>query len=172
MVIQGIVKYKIPVFWNDEFKNLDYVNETFNDTDSIERWTNMGFSNKFTGDMCDMRGQQPVWITRFVDIYTEMGWKDIGTSFYRMSSGTVLPTHGDLYKRYIKLFKLKGHEANIRRALVFLEDWHPGHYFEGNDEPFVKWRAGDVVEWNYDTPHLAANLGIEPRYTLQITGHL
>jgi hypothetical protein len=53
---------------------------------------------------------------------------------------------------------------------VFLEDWKPGHYFEGNDIAKVNWKAGDVVEWQYDAPHLAANLGLEPRYTLQITG--
>jgi hypothetical protein len=29
-----------------------------------------------------------------------------------------------------------------------------------------------VFEWTYDTPHMAANIGLEPRYTLQITGHI
>jgi len=29
-----------------------------------------------------------------------------------------------------------------------------------------------VIEWAYDTPHMAANIGLEPRYTLQITGHV
>jgi hypothetical protein len=53
---------------------------------------------------------------------------------------------------------------------VFLEDWKSGHYFEGNDVAKVNWRAGDVVEWQYDASHMAANLGLEPRYTLQITG--
>ena len=37
-------------------------------------------------------------------------------------------------------------------------------------EPVVGWRAGQVVEWQYDTPHMAANIGLEDRYTLQITG--
>jgi hypothetical protein len=54
---------------------------------------------------------------------------------------------------------------------VFLEDWKPGHYFEGMDNPVTGWLAGDVVEWGYDAPHMAANLGTAPRYTLQITGH-
>jgi hypothetical protein len=117
-----------------------------------------------------MRGAQPSWNYRFVDIYSALGWKDIGTSYYRMNTGTVLPTHRDLYLRYIELFNLQGQEHRIRRAIVFLEDWKPGHYFEGCDKPWVKWHAGDVAEWCYDAPHLAANLGLEPRYTLQITG--
>jgi hypothetical protein len=40
------------------------------------------------------------------------------------------------------------------------------------NQPIVNWKAGHVVEWLYDTPHMAANIGLEPRYTLQITGHL
>jgi len=51
-----------------------------------------------------------------------------------------------------------------------LEDWKSGHYFEGMGNPVTQWRAGDAVEWDYDTPHMAANIGLEPRYTLQITG--
>jgi hypothetical protein len=107
-----------------------------------------------------------------VNIYRELGWKDIGTSYYRMDTGTILPTHGDLYLRYVDLFNLQNQEQRIRRAIVFLEDWKPGHYAEYNSTAKVDWRAGDVVEWCYDAPHMAANMGIEPRYTLQITGHL
>lgn len=172
MATQDLFKYHLPVFWDDEFKRLDYVNEEFNDTANLERWTALGYANKFTGDMCDMRRPQPSWNYQFIKIFQEMGWKDIGTSYYRMGTGTILPTHSDLYLRYVDIFKLQGQEHTIRRAIVFLEDWRPGHYFEGNDQPYVNWRAGDVVEWEYDTPHLAANLGLDPRYTLQITGHL
>jgi hypothetical protein len=172
MATQDLFKYHLPVFWDDEFKRLDYVNEEFNDTANLERWTALGYANKFTGDMCDMRRPQPSWNYQFIKIFQEMGWKDIGTSYYRMGTGTILPTHSDLYLRYVDIFKLQGQEHTIRRAIVFLEDWRPGHYFEGADQPTVNWRAGDVVEWQYDTPHLAANLGLDPRYTLQITGHV
>jgi len=172
MATHEILKYHIPKFWNDEFKQLNYTNEHFNDTVSIDRWLAQGYANRFTGDMCDMRNAQPDWNQRIIDIYTEMGWKDIGTSYYRMGTGTVLPAHGDLYLRYIELFKLQGQEHRIRRAIVFLEDWKSGHYAEYNSTAKVDWRAGDVVEWCYDAPHMAANLGLEPRYTLQITGWL
>jgi hypothetical protein len=53
---------------------------------------------------------------------------------------------------------------------VFLQDWQPGHYAEYEGKPFVNWLGGDVVEWCYDAENMAANLGINPRYTLQITG--
>jgi len=165
-------KYKIPVFWDNEFHHLTYEQEQFNDPVSVERWINFGYSNKFTGYMCDMRQDQPTWNDKFLQIYQEMGWKDVGTSYYRMDTGTVLPTHSDLYARYIKVHNLQGKEKSIRRAIVFLEDWHPGHYSEINGMGLVNWDAGTVLEWDYDTPHAAANIGIEPRYTLQITGHV
>lgn len=171
MVTHAISKYHVPAFWDDEFKRLDYVNETFNDPESVQRWLAQGFANQFTGDMCDMRSAQPSWNKTIIEVFEQMGWQDVGTSYYRMRPGTILPTHQDLYKKYIELFDLAGQEHTIHRAVIFLEDWRPGHYLEAMDQPVVKWRAGDVIEWVYDTPHMAANMGSAPRYTLQITGH-
>ena len=172
MTTNIIIKYNLEVFWDDEYKNLDYVNEEFNDPDNLARWTAIGFPARFTGDMCDMRSRQPGWNDRFIQIFAAQGWQDIGTSYYRMMPGTVLPTHGDLYKKYISVFNLQGKEHTIRRAVVFLEDWKSGHYFEGHGVPMTGWSAGQVVEWTYNTPHMAANIGFDPRYTLQITGHV
>ena len=172
MATHEIIKYHVPAFWDDEFIHLDYVNESFNDPESTARWLDQGYANKFTGDMCDMRSAQPSWNPVIIDIFHQMGWQDVGTSYYRMMPGTILPTHQDLYKKYIDIFSLHGQEHTIRRAVIFLQDWQPGHYFEGMGEPVVKWSAGDVVEWCYDTPHLAANMGSAARYTLQITGHV
>lgn len=171
MVTHAVNKYHVPAFWDNEFKHLDYVNETFNDPDSVDRWLAQGFANQFTGDMCDMRSAQPSWNKTIIEVFEQMGWQDVGTSYYRMMPGTILPTHQDLYKKYIELFDLAEKEHTIHRAVIFLEDWQPGHYLEALDQPVVKWLAGDVVEWVYDTPHMAANMGSTPRYTLQVTGH-
>jgi hypothetical protein len=89
-----------------------------------------------------------------------------------MNTGTILPTHQDTYKRYVELFNLQGQEHTIRRAIVFLEDWSSGHYLELKGKPVTGWRAGFTVVWAYDDPHMAANIGATPRYTLQITGHV
>lgn len=172
MTRHSIIKYQLDPFWDNTFKQLEYVNEPFNDDPNVARWIGLGFPGKFTGDMCDMRSRQPAWNDQIIKHFEELGWKDIGTSYYRMMPGTVLPTHGDLYIKYINLFDLRGQEHNIRRAVIFLEDWQSGHYFEGMGQPLTEWSAGTVVEWTYDTPHLAANVGMTPRYTLQITGHV
>lgn len=172
MTTTTIIKYKLEVFWDGEYRYLNYQNEQFNDSVSVAKWINQGYPYRFTGDMCDMRSPQPSWNQQFINYFESLGWQDIGTSYYRMSTGTVLPTHCDSYLKYIDLFDLKGREHTIRRAIVFLEEWKSGHYFEGLGSPLTEWSAGTVVEWSYDTPHMAANIGIEPRYTLQITGHV
>jgi hypothetical protein len=166
-----VTKYNLEVFWDNEFKQLNYIQEPFNDSESVNQWLNQGYQSKIVGAMCDMRQPQPTWNHKFIEHFEALGWKDIGTSYYRMSTGTVMPVHSDLYKKYIERFNLYGQEETICRALVMLEDWKSGHYLEVQDIPYTQWRAGQVVEWIYDTTHMAANIGLEDRYTLQITGH-
>ena len=165
-------KYQLYPFWDDEFKRLDYIREPFNDPASVAQWVAQGYPTKFEGELCDMRHRLPEWSRRFIEIFEGQGWKDIGLAFYRMPTGTVLPVHGDLYKRYVEVFNLQGREHTIHRAIILLEDWKSGHYLELMGNPIVNWKAGHVVEWQYDAPHMAANIGLEDRYTLQITGHL
>jgi len=172
MTTHSYHRYQLYPFWDLEYKTLDYIYEDFNDVESIKLWTEQGYANKFVGAMCDMRSAQPSWNSRFVEMFAGMGWQDIGTSYYRMSTGTILPTHGDLYLKYIELFNLQGREHTIRRAIVLLEDWKSGHCLEIMGRPITDWKAGTVIEWPGNTPHLAANIGLEPRYTLQITGHV
>jgi hypothetical protein len=170
--MQSVTYRNIDPFWDDQYQQLIYINEEFNSPADLAKWKQQGFATRFTGDMCDMRSPQPAWNDRIIDYFTGLGWKDIGTSYYRMMPGTILPTHQDRYVKYISIFDLQDKEESIRRAVLFLEDWQSGHYAEYQGRPFVNWRAGAVVEWTYDTPHMAANLGSTPRYTLQITGHL
>lgn len=172
MVTHATITYTIDAFWDDEFKQLDYIQEPFNDSEDVALWLSQGYQSKICGDMADMRGRQPSWNSKFIDFFASMGWKDIGTSYYRMTSGTVMPVHQDRYVKYVNLFDLQGQEHTIRRAIVLLEDWKSGHYLEVMGNPVTNWHRGQVVEWTYDTPHMAANIGLEPRYTLQITGHV
>lgn len=86
-----------------------------------------------------------------------------------MRPGDVLPRHSDTYKRFCELHGIDD-IAQIKRYVIFLETWKSGHYFEIDDRPVIDWHAGDWVSWQGGTPHMAANMGFDPRYTLQITG--
>lgn len=116
--------------------------------------------------MYDMRNPEPGWIDPFREIFL---WRNWAWSVYRMGPGTVLPNHGDTYARYRKIYGILNLDS-IRRAVVFLEDWQSGHYFEIDHVPVTGWAAGDYVAWSGATQHLAANMGETPRFTLQITG--
>jgi len=118
-----------------------------------------------------MRSPQPTWNDQIIRHFEDLGWQDVSTSYYKMTTGTILPTHSDTYKGYKKVFNIND-ASKIKRALVFLEDWQSGHYLEVDGKPILEWQRGDYVVWDHNTPHMAANIGTAPRYTLQITGHL
>ena len=165
--------FNIAKFWDDEFKTLEYITEPFNDTGVVVEWMSAGFNGPFGGSMCDMRSPQPTWNHKFIEFFqTYEHWKDIGTSYYRMEPGSSLPNHVDTYSRYIDLFNLKGRESTIRRAIVFLEPRKQGHFVECEGTGYAAWIAGFTLVWSWDAPHAAYNMGSEPRYTLQITGHV
>jgi hypothetical protein len=153
--------------WWVSHRSLDYVNEPFNDPQSLKLWQELGYTQtRFTGDMYDMRRCEPGWIDGFRHFFK---WQHFSWSVYRMTPGCVLPCHGDTYKKFIEIHAIKQPE-HICRAVIFLESWQSGHYFEINSCPITSWLAGDGVIWRYDTPHIAANVGQTDRYTLQITG--
>ena len=160
-------RLRIEPTWGLEHRELNYHNEPFNDPISEVHWRGLGYTQRrFTGDMYDMRRDEPGMIARFRELFP---WRHFSWSFYRMRPGDVLPEHRDTYARFREIYQVAP-DSVIRRAVFFLEDWHSGHYLEIDGEPVTKWSAGDGVFWHDDTPHLAANMGKTHRYTLQITG--
>ena len=81
MLVQDFKIYQIDPFWDDEYKHLNYVQEPFNDQNDVQNWLAAGYQPKFCGAMADMKNPQPSWNHRFVEYYTLLGWKDIGTSY-------------------------------------------------------------------------------------------
>jgi len=159
--------FKLPKVWWTNHESLPYYNESFNDPKSLEWWRSLGYTQtKFTGDMYDMRSEEPSWMNEFREY---LPWNHFSWCVYRMAPGCALPKHSDLYVRFRELYNIDD-PTKIRRAVVFLDDWQSGHYFDVNDNPILQWKAGEGVIWEYDTPHCAANVGVTNRYTLQITG--
>ena len=156
-------------FWDQQLIiNLPYARERFNDEAQLAAWQGLGHQPR-TGALFDMRQpNQPGTTQRLIDWVDRL--ENIGVSYYRMEPGDNLPYHRDTYKRYINLFNLHTRAHKIWRYIFFVEDWRPGHIFEIDGHPLTDWRSGDWVAWRYDVPHMAANLGDEPRFTIQLTG--
>ena len=159
---------RITPWWDDSFKKLNYIYYPLKNTHDLERWTIQGYNNKFNlnGGLYNMSQPMPDYALPF---FTLFYWDNVGLAFYKMNTMDALPLHQDSYTSYIKMFDISD-PGIVWRCIVFLEDWKSGHYFEIDGSAYVNWRAGDYVMWNYDVPHYAANIGLEPRYTMQITG--
>jgi hypothetical protein len=167
-------KGHIEPFWSKQsFSRLDYQRKTFNNEKDFIRWKRQGYwqdKRHYGGLLCDMTQKQTIWnndiIAWFEDTYKA---KDVGTSYFKMETCSYLPNHSDTYDMYRKLFNCK--LKDCFRVIVFLEDWRSGHISEIDSVPLTNWRAGDYVFWESDTSHMAGNMGVDHRYTLQITGH-
>jgi hypothetical protein len=158
----------IEPFWDHSFKTFNYVRQPITD-EEVNQWQSQGYDNvkSFTGMLYDSRNPMPTWIDRFKNMF---GLKNQTYTFYKMQTLEIMPTHSDHFRTYSKLFDAD--RNNVCRVLVMLEDWKPGHYLEVDGYGVVNWSAGDYFFWKFDVPHAASNIGIEDRYTLQITGEL
>lgn len=153
-------------FWSDEYQHFNYTRQPVSDEES-ENWIGQGYDyvKSFTGSMYDNRNPMPKWVNRFRDGF---GLYKQACTFYRMNTLEIMPTHSDHYRTYMRLNDAD--YDDVYRVVVMLEDWKPGHYFELGGIGYVNWEAGDWFKWKGDVPHAASNIGIDPRYTLQITG--
>lgn len=90
----------------------------------------------------------------------------------RQDPGQILPWHVD------RFFFLKNQYPDetrpIWRFLMFMEDWKMGHVLQVKNSILSHWKRGDVVVWKpgEDGFHVSANIGLETKWTCNITGFL
>ena len=158
-------KGTIDICWCDSYKGLPFEREPIQEYE-IRKWRMMGYTHdNFSGKMYSSRNPMPDWVN---DVAEDLGLAKCGFVIYKMSTLEIMPVHTDHYNTYCSVFDVD--RSDVLRTIVFLEDWKPGHYSEIDGVGITNWVAGDYIQWKTDVPHAAANIGIEPRYTLQITG--
>lgn len=163
MWIQG----HISPIWDTSYKNFAYIRKPA-PLDEIENWRKLGYNHtSFTGEMWNNVSLIPDWCYK---ISNKFQLTNPGFVFYKMKTNDIMPVHSDHYETYCGVFKVN--KTKIWRLLILLEDWKSGHYLEIDNKAIVNWKAGDYLFWNNDVLHAASNIGIEDRYTLQITGTL
>lgn len=149
------------------FDHMVFMEKPFQDDETVKQWKQNGHVyGKYAGSTIEKNQGQSNWVSCVED---QFELQNKTSCIYRMTPGTVMPEHKDFYKKYRSLYNVED-SNHIVRIVVFLEDWKSGHYFEIENNPIVNWKRGDYVMWKNDTPHMAANIGNENRYTLQITG--
>lgn len=156
---------RVPVSWNEDFKNFNYTEDPITGPQA-EEWKAQGYYHEKTyGEMFGFPNEMPEWVDT---VAFNLNLCRTGFVFYKMKTLDIMPVHTDHFKKYCEVFHTT--PDNVKRAIVFLEDWKSGHYFEIGGEAITNWKAGDFVIWQGNVPHSASNIGIEDRYTLQITG--
>jgi len=156
---------RVPVLWEDDYKKLTYIEDPITGLQA-EEWKKQGYYHEKTyGEMFGFPNSMPEWV---FSVASNLNLSRIGFVFYRMKTLDIMPVHKDHFNQYCEVFNT--FPEKVKRAIVFLEDWKSGHYFEIDGEAIVNWKAGDFVMWQGDAPHSASNIGIEDRYTLQLTG--
>lgn len=158
--------YITPI-WDNSYKSYNYSKQPVTE-EELKNWQKKGYTHdSFTGEMYNSKNPMPEW-TRYVS--ESIGLFNCGFVIYRMNTGDIMPTHIDHFNRYCEVFNVE--RESVWRAVVFLENWQSGHYFDIGGRAFMNYRAGEWVMWSCNEPHFAANIGEQPRYTLQITGQL
>ena len=162
MWFQG--KVELPVY--NEYKNLAYEKRSAYEYD-ITDWKRQGYTHtSFTGAMHVVK-ENYIWLNKIAE---KIGLSNCGFTFYKMSTGDIMPRHTDHFNTYQKIFNVE--KSKVWRAVVVLQDWEPGHYFDIEHRAIVNYKRGEFVLFDAFCDHSAANLGLKDRYTLQITGQL
>jgi hypothetical protein len=106
----------------------------------------------------------------FSDVTQYFDLKNIVCDLSKYTPGMILPWHQDDYPTYSRNMKITD-KNQIVRIIVFLHDSQPGQQLWIEDK-LCSGLAGSWFSWVGQTQHMAANLGKNDRYVIQITGHV
>jgi hypothetical protein len=157
----------VPILWQQKHQSLTYTRDVFKDSDQESNWIDAGHHPGALSVELHMVKQPYEWMTYLHQYFDDL--KNLSFCFSKFLPGTYFPSHTDKYGFYSKANNIQD-LSQIIRYVVFLEDAQPGHILQVGDKIYHNWPQGLCVGWDHSTPHLAANLGLEDRYTLQVTG--
>ena len=106
----------------------------------------------------------------FDDLGEHVGVEPVSVSMIKQPPGMTNPMHRDTFYQINK--KFPDDERLKVRANIQLLDWKAGHFLQFNDTVVTHWIANTGYMWDSTVLHLAANAGLEDRYSLQVSGFL
>ena len=122
---------------------------------------------------------QQLWYDNSQIDYTELG-DQLGMEVITVSSilqppGNVITVHRDTFFQINKMYP--DDTRTKVRANIYLEDWKVGHIIQYKDidkewKNSTHWSASEGFLWDSDILHVSGNIGLEPKFTLQISGFL
>lgn len=161
------MKFKLDL--NNQYKLLNYRQAYFKDSPQVKFWLESGLTEQQLQMGIHQMSNPYPWMSSVVKQANKLKLNNISFAFHKITPGCFLPMHSDTYDYFKEKYSLKDISL-IQRTIIFLEDALEGHILIVNNKCFLNWEAGDTVTWFGEDKHLAANLGVVDRYTLQITG--
>lgn len=152
--------------------------------DTFEEWNSMGEQMKEAYSVNKAYGYTPgntvAWKTTCGNPKLNMSWEQrvmdqlplihpVSTPTLQ-NTGNIIPWHKDRHF-YFKQTHPEDQEYVVR-FLVFPQNWQTGHLLQVGNSILSHWIAGDVVLWHPDRMHLSVNVGMNDKWTCNITGIL
>lgn len=104
----------------------------------------------------------------FKELGEQLGIEAITVSIIKQPPGMTNPMHRDTFYQINKKFP---DDKRLKvRANIQLLDWKDGHFLQFNNQVVTHWKANTGYMWDSSVLHLAANAGLEDRYSLQVSG--
>jgi hypothetical protein len=101
-----------------------------------------------------------------------LGIEIVTISSIRQDPGNTVPYHRDTFYKISQQYPERN-ETKVR-ANIFLEDGKLGHFLQftldGHNHTYTNWQANTGFVFDSEVLHLSSNAGLEPKYTLQISG--
>lgn len=165
-----MIQTKVPVCWQDQnFYSLPYESAGGYGQDEYIMYGHDNYKAIINNDVVvGKKEDMPDFIWQVLEDLPDHDHYEV--AFYRTPPANILPVHKDMYAKFMIMHDIKDVDQ-ITRYIVFLEDAKLGHMFQIDKTVFADWKRGDVIGWKGSTPHAAYNMGIEHRYTLQVTAY-
>lgn len=106
---------------------------------------------------------------KLVDWACKRDLKNIDIQYYKMIPGSNNSDQKTNHENYIKTYGLQNNTDAIYHFIFFIENRMSGQILEIYNR-LIDWKAGDYVAYKHGTPYISANLGLNDRYTIELTG--
>ena len=116
---------------------------------------------------------QEFWDTTqcdFEDFGKQLNMEVVTVSSIMQPPGCVIPLHNDTFFQIKKRYPDR--KETMVRANIFCENWKHGHFLQYNSTVDSNWKQGQGHMWDSEVLHIGANVGMENKYTLQVSGFL
>ena len=115
--------------------------------------------------------EAPDWAHKVKEMFDWVEMKQI--TIIKILPGCFIPPHKDkmyMLKKSITEAGFNVEDYDLIRINIFLTDHKIGHVFNLNNKFLDKYKKGDYLYILPNEIHGVANIGAEPRYTMQVTG--